>query len=440
MASARLSQRTVLFDAEAANIGQGNKYTFSATTSDVVFPGFLKVMSLDIKKLLSMQDGKDSEEGDDEDEAIVALPELSSGEYLKTEEIKSTRKETKPPARYSEAMLIDTLEKNGIGRPSTYASIMDTIIKHNYVVRERKILIPTDLGKEVVDFLVKKLPKLFEVGFTANMESDLDKVESGSIIWTDLMGNFYEKFVEWMNESKDPPADSAKVDKILKVLEFVKIWIKAEKRGRNTYDDQKLFESIKGQFIQAKKPISKRQLSALAAMAWRYRAQIPNLEELLKTLELDSVIKAENPETPPETLEKLDILLNSPLSEKQQLFISSLKSQASSGRNLSVRQVSAIDQVFITQLPLMENKAELALKYGIEISSEEREKDTESPRLLEILSKVSKWREPTKRGKRVFDDSEFYKSVKAQFEQKGALSAKQIAALKKLAAHYSQSE
>lgn len=439
MADAKLSQRTVLFDAApiAAPQASYDTYTFSATTTEVLFQGFMKVMELDIRKLISTPDGKDSESVPEEDtDDVIRIPELTTGEAIDIKEIKSDRKETKPPARYSEAMLIDALEKNGIGRPSTYASIMDNIIKHEYVTRERRTLFPTELGMQVVDILVSKLPSLFEVGFTAEMETDLDKIESGSIKWGELMNEFYTKFTNWMEGTKDPPADLASVEKMLTLLKDIKEWLPAEKRGRRVYDDKKLADSISEQFNSKEKPISKRQLTALAAMAWRYRAQLNDVEATLNALGLDDIIKSENPQTPAETLEKLDLLMATELTENQQRFISSLARQAKSGRNLSPRQVAAVDQAFLRNLPNMANKEELAKKFAISITEEVEEVDNESPVLIAALAKITEWREPVKRGKRVFDDSDFFKSVKKQFEDRGSLSVKQRAAMRNLIAKY----
>ena len=97
-------------------------------------------------------------------------------------------KETKPPARYSEASLIRALETNGVGRPSTYASIIETLNNRKYTVREKRQLAPTELGLEVNDLLVLKLADLFNVGFTANMEEQLDSVEDGKIKWDQYDG------------------------------------------------------------------------------------------------------------------------------------------------------------------------------------------------------------------------------------------------------------
>lgn len=443
MAPAVFRQRTVCFDAppapdNGAPAGGTDTYTFSATTTDVVFQGFLKVMELDIRKAVSMPDGKDVETAqDDDDEDVSApLPELAEGERVAVDRIASDRKETKPPARYSEAMLIDTLEKNGIGRPSTYASIMETILKHNYVTRDRRTLVPTELGQQVVSVLVAKFPVLFDVGFTAEMETDLDKVESGSLAWTDLMNTFYTRFRGWLDASKDPPADPETVRQVLGLLDQVKEWTPAEKRGRHIYDDAHLAKSIAEQLAEGKRPVSRRQLAAIANMVWRYRSQIPDAAARLSDLGLEVAAKPENPDTPAETLEKLDLLLASELADGRRRFLTSLKNQAKSGRSLTQRQIAAVDGAFLAALPTLPDGNALATRFGISSDGKVPEPDSESPALLAALEGVTNWNPPVKRGRRTFDDHEFFASVKEQFARKGSLSDKQRAALRRMASRY----
>jgi hypothetical protein len=132
--------------------------------------------------------------------------------------------ETKPPARYSEASLIRALEANGVGRPSTYASIIETLNSRDYTVREKRQLVPTPLGLEVSDLLVGKLEHLFDVGFTARMEESLDRIEEGGVEWTVMMGDFFGQFKQWMEQAKEPPADTGKVTAVLGLLEHVAAW------------------------------------------------------------------------------------------------------------------------------------------------------------------------------------------------------------------------
>ena len=159
---------------------QSAGYTFRASHSELKFSGFTAVY----------------EEGrDDEEEAPQSpLPDLREGEPL---ELKETRKEqhfTKPPARYSEATLIRALEEKGIGRPSTYAPTISTILNREYVVKEGRALRPTPLGEVVTGLMKDKFQDIVDPTFTAQMEEELDKVEEGSVDWKRVLSGFYEDF------------------------------------------------------------------------------------------------------------------------------------------------------------------------------------------------------------------------------------------------------
>ena len=122
------------------------------------------------------------------------LPDLREGEPL---ELKETRKEqhfTQPPARYSEATLIRALEEKGIGRPSTYAPTISTILNREYVVKEGRALRPTPLGEVVTGLMKDKFQDIVDPAFTAQMEEELDKVEEGSVDWKRVLSEFYEDF------------------------------------------------------------------------------------------------------------------------------------------------------------------------------------------------------------------------------------------------------
>ena len=159
---------------------QSAGYTFRASHSELKFSGFTAVY----------------EEGrDDEEEAPQSpLPHLREGEPL---ELKETRKEqhfTQPPARYSEATLIRALEEKGIGRPSTYAPTISTILNREYVVKEGRALRPTPLGEVVTGLMKDKFQDIVDPTFTAQMEEELDKVEEGSVDWKRVLSGFYEDF------------------------------------------------------------------------------------------------------------------------------------------------------------------------------------------------------------------------------------------------------
>ena len=167
---------TVSVDIEAA------EYLFRAKGSQIKFAGFLTVY-------------KDLREDKSEEEGRI-LPELTAGQRLKLQRINEQQHFTEPPARYNEAALVKTLEELGIGRPSTYASIIDTIQSRGYVVKEQKRFYPTELGQIVVDLLKEYFPKIIDVEFTARMESELDSVEEGLVDWVAVLDQFYEPFAK----------------------------------------------------------------------------------------------------------------------------------------------------------------------------------------------------------------------------------------------------
>ena len=167
---------------------QSAGYTFRASHSELKFSGFTAVY----------------EEGrDDEEEAPQSpLPDLREGEPL---ELKGTRKEqhfTQPPARYSEATLIRALEEKGIGRPSTYAPTISTILNREYVVKEGRALRPTPLGEVVTGLMKDKFQDIVDPTFTAQMEEELDKVEEGSLDWKRVLSKFYEDFESELHKAE----------------------------------------------------------------------------------------------------------------------------------------------------------------------------------------------------------------------------------------------
>jgi DNA topoisomerase I len=179
------------FDVETIDIEAG-KYLFRASAQKMRFAGFLKVY----------QEEKEPDENGNGDNGAESLPDLEKDEKLKLLKLEPTQSFTKPPARYSEAMLVKRLEADGIGRPSTYASIISTLKDRKYVELLEKKLHPTDLGIAVAGILVKHFPDLFNVAFTANMEKELDLVGEGKEDWVKVMREFYQPFVETINELK----------------------------------------------------------------------------------------------------------------------------------------------------------------------------------------------------------------------------------------------
>lgn len=133
----------------------------------------------------------------------MLLPDLKKNDRVKNISIKPEQHFTQPPARYSEASLIKTLEEKGIGRPSTYAPIIDTIMARNYVEKQNRNFVPTELGFVVVDFLVKHFSKLINVDFTAHLEEELDEIANGKETYLDVMKGFYSVFEEELKEADD---------------------------------------------------------------------------------------------------------------------------------------------------------------------------------------------------------------------------------------------
>ena len=201
MASAQMEQTSVL-------IGSG-KYEFTANGTVVTFKGYKEVY----------------EEPVDEKDDDQRLAKVMPGQALTSKKLLPKQHFTQPPARYTEASLIKTLEELGIGRPSTYAATIDTILTRNYVVREAKQFYPTELGTIVVDLLKEHFPDIINVDFTADMETKLDGIEDGEHYWKDVVRDFYEPF------SKDLALAEEKIGKI-KIEDEVTDEI-CEKCGRN---------------------------------------------------------------------------------------------------------------------------------------------------------------------------------------------------------------
>ena len=186
-------QDTVKVDITAANC------LFKASGYTVKFDGYTRLY----------------EESTDEEETGGALPALGEGDILRLRGLDGAQHFTQPPARYTEATLIKTLEENGIGRPSTYASILTTILSREYVVRESRHIKPTELGEAITDLLESKFPKIADVTFTAQMEQSLDDIGQGERDYIEMLHTFYDDFED-------------NLSKVKKEMEGVKIKLKEE--------------------------------------------------------------------------------------------------------------------------------------------------------------------------------------------------------------------
>ncbi|MBR3130622.1 MAG: type I DNA topoisomerase, partial [Clostridia bacterium] len=178
MSDAILEQTAVTFDANGAQ--------FKATGSRTEFAGFSAVYT----------EGRDLE-----DEDVVQLPPIKEGEQFQKESLDAQQKFTQAPSRYTEATLVRTLEEKGIGRPSTYAPTISTIVDRGYIMREKKSLVPTDLGYAVTGLMKQSFPDIVNIAFTANMEEELDSVEDGTERWQSVVGEFYDPFIKTVEEA-----------------------------------------------------------------------------------------------------------------------------------------------------------------------------------------------------------------------------------------------
>lgn len=180
-----------VFDQTVIEIAAG-PYRLRTTGSVPKFDGFLAVY----------EEGKD-EKDTEEEEARSRLPQVSEGELLKLAELKPEQHFTEPPPRYTEATLVKELEEKGIGRPSTYATILSTIVERDYVRREKGRFFPTELGELVAGLLVKSFEDIFEVAYTARMEEELDEIEQGKLGWQQALKEFYERFEKDLDKASD---------------------------------------------------------------------------------------------------------------------------------------------------------------------------------------------------------------------------------------------
>ena len=170
---------------------------FRATGSVMKFPGFTSIYEEAVENGEGAKNSPDAEKDGDS-----KLPDLREGQILDLLKLDPKQHFTQPPPRYSESSLVKELEEKGIGRPSTYASILSTVQERGYAELEKEKFVPTTLGEDVSDFLVEKFPRIMNEEFTALMETELDRVEEGSVGWKELLGSFYEGFSKSVKEAE----------------------------------------------------------------------------------------------------------------------------------------------------------------------------------------------------------------------------------------------
>ncbi len=195
-----------IFDQTTIDVGakgkDGAEYTFRATGSVPKFKGFLEVY----------EEGKDQKDEDDE-ELKHRLPAVTQGEELKFKSIAPEQHFTEPPPRFNEATLVKELESDGVGRPSTYASILSTIQEREYVKKDGGKFVPTELGMVVADLLIESFNELFDVRYTARMEQELDEIEDGKIEWRVALAEFYERFEKSLEHAARTMTDIKRMEK-----------------------------------------------------------------------------------------------------------------------------------------------------------------------------------------------------------------------------------
>ncbi len=185
-----------IFDQTSIDISAGD-YTFRASGSVQKFDGYMRVYQMPVANA-DREDDEKSEEGEGS-----ALPQVTEGQVLRLDTIRPDQHFTEPPPRYNDATLVKELEEKGIGRPSTYASIISTIVEREYVTKDQGRFSPTMLGERVSTLLVKSFEDIFDVTFTARLEEELDEIEEGKLPWREAVKEFWEKFVVDLDKAGD---------------------------------------------------------------------------------------------------------------------------------------------------------------------------------------------------------------------------------------------
>lgn len=453
MAQAELSRTTI----DTSCTGKTAQYTFRTTSTITIFQGYGIVYS-----------DKDAGEADEKEVDYNFLQFVKENDLSALKELTKEQKFTEPPPRYTEPSLIKELESNGIGRPSTYATIVNTIQNRKYVQKKDNKLIPEELGFKVNDFLVATFPDLLNISFTAEMEEKLDGIEAGGVNWTTMIKDFYEKLQAWLNNAKyeDAPSED-KAEAAIKLLEEFTEWETPDsKKGGRVFDDKKFFTSVQRQY-KKNKALTAKQFGAVLKMLIKYSAKIKDFDKYIANFKLktdidqtSSQIETENEEREKLTGERAESLkglktvvglikssdlIPSPeggFNEKN--FVDSLHEQIQNGRPLSSKQIYVLKRIAVKNKDKIYPFDEVCSTLNITDKDLEAREQKESlnpeasahiANLIEKLDKVSQWNEE---GKRKVKDSVFYASLKKQFAAKRSLSPKQVTALEKIAAKYAQ--
>ena len=440
MAPARYLQHVVDVGNDPETCDQN--YTFRATSTKTTFHGYLKVYNLS------------DVESEEKEESKSKLPDLKPNDPCDLHKLEREQKFTEPPPRYSEGSLVRELENNGVGRPSTYATIIATIQRRKYVEKTKGKLIPTSLGNDVCKYLVENMPKLFEVDFTARMESELDTIEQGKLDWKAMLESFYTNFSKWLGSVKpDSKISMEDAHRLMSAFPDDFQWASPEKKGFRTYDDHKFFNSLKKQ-LEKGKALSERQWNALLIIAIKNEGQLTELPRVIDELNLsESVEKLRSSMIAKTTQQQesdglaLKLCRHLETVEKweksagrgkrvydDKKFYSSLSTQAANGRKLSEAQLKALKNLvkkYRDQIDDFES-----IKDDLEIPGEERPSNGESVekirKLICLTQDIKDWDTPNMKGNRKFDEKAFVESLAKQFKQKNGLTKRQLYSLKRV--------
>jgi DNA topoisomerase I len=389
MAPATIERTTIYFEPENA-AGLRREYRFSATSSKTVFKGYLAAWPN------SRTEGEEDE--------VRQLPNLSNGDVVTCKDWRCVSKETQPPPRYNEASLVRELEEKGIGRPSTYAATIRTLLDREYVNSGKAhVLTPTEVGITATDYLLNEVPDFVNVEFTRLMEEALDDISEGKMYWVDEVDTFYKKLTEWL------AADLSRVKVVLDALSTVTEW-KAPAVGKNgkvIWSDESYYNDMCAAYNE--KSVTKPQLATLIRMAISYRVDLPKSGNL-------PVPTTPDPDEVQGLFNKVDALT---LNDWESRFVTSLKQQYNTKGTLSAKQLEILRKIA-----------------NGSVTEERPNNEAPSLELLTSLETVSQWNPPVKHGKRTYDDKEFINSLKLQLAEKHFLTDRQFDALKKLVRGY----
>lgn len=429
MADAKTTVRTVSLVARKPALA--HSYLFTASSTQVDFEGFLKVMNMSLKP--KRADGEE----DDETDEVESLPPLAQGEVLDVARWLANEKQTKGPTYYSEASLIKALEENGVGRPSTYAQTVETLKLRQYAKTEKKKLVPLERGILVCDWLVGKLDSLFSVGYTAQMEAQLDKVEEEGEPMNAMLSEFYAKFLIALKEATPAPPSSDKFKVVFALLDQVEQWKEPKKVGRRVYDDKAFVESVKAQMAEGR-PLSARQLEFLVRMVSLYADQIPGAETKLKESGIGAGASIVAQKADEELVKYCFEVMDRIGGMTKNPFLKSLHEQYDRGRALSQKQFQILARAVGENAGSLPDCAEICERLAEYVPGGfvAKEADPAIEGLLRLMKSVSDWREPAKKGKRVYDDKGFVESLEEQFARRHTLSPRQVMALRRVAVAY----